>query len=55
MASRAVWLGNDETHYTRKWEDKDINDLKSIIELTLHWIESEIRTQKLLEDMPEFR
>lgn len=54
-ASRAVWLGNDETHYTRKWEDKDINDLKSIIELTLHWIESEIRTQKLLEDMPEFR
>ncbi|BFL31631.1 MULTISPECIES: DUF4145 domain-containing protein [Bacteroidaceae] len=55
VASRAVWLGNDETHYTRKWEDKDINDLKSIIELTLHWIESEIRTQKLLEDMPEFR
>ena len=30
-------------------------NLKSIIELTLHWIESEIRTQKLLEDMPEFR
>lgn len=55
VASRAVWLGNDETHYTRKWENKDINDLKSIIELTLHWIESEIRTQKLLEDMPEFR
>ena len=55
VASRAVWLGNDETHYTRKWEDKDINDLKSIIELTPHWIESEIRTQKLLEDMPEFR
>jgi hypothetical protein len=55
VASRAVWLGNDETHYTRKWEDKDINDLKSIIELTLHWIESEIRTQKLLEDMPGFR
>ena len=27
-------------------EDKDINDLKSIIELTLHWIESEIRNAK---------
>ena len=48
-------LYSDEIYYTRKWEDKDINDLKSIIELTLHWIESEIRTQKLLEDMPEFR
>ncbi|MNJ49179.1 hypothetical protein D3C77_443970 [compost metagenome] len=26
-AERAAWLGNDETHYVRKWEDKDITDL----------------------------
>lgn len=25
VAERAVWLGNDETHYVRKWEDKDLN------------------------------
>jgi hypothetical protein len=50
-AKRAVWIGNDETHYKRKWEDKDIGDLKSIIELTLYWIASEIKTQQLLADM----
>lgn len=55
VSARAVWLGNDETHYTRKWENKDVNDLKALISLTLHWIESEIQTKKLLEDMTEFR
>lgn len=39
IASRATWLGNDETHYVRKWIDKDINDLKTLIELTIRWIE----------------
>lgn len=27
-AKRAVWLGNDQTHYIKKWEDKDLLDLK---------------------------
>ena len=51
-AKRGAWLGNDETHYVRKWEDKDINDLKGVIKLTLHWIEHEILTANLLKDMP---
>jgi hypothetical protein len=33
VASRAAWLGNDETHYSRKWEDKDLQDLKRLISL----------------------
>lgn len=53
VAKRATWLGNDETHYVRKWEDKDVKDLVSLIELTIRWIESEIETKKLLESMPE--
>lgn len=55
VAKRATWLGNDETHYTRKWEDKDISHLKKLIDLCLHWIEAEIETKKMLEDMPESR
>jgi hypothetical protein len=51
-AERAAWLGNDETHYARKWEDKDLNDLKRLIDLTVHWIEMEEMTKKALEDMP---
>lgn len=50
-ASRASWLGNDETHYVRKWENKDINDLKILIRLTTNWIESSLLTAKYLLDM----
>lgn len=39
VASRAVWLGNDHTHYERKYTDKDINDLKRLIKLSVNWIE----------------
>ena len=55
VAKRAVWLGNDETHYTRKWEEKDVQDLKGLIRLTVRWIEQEKETAKLLMDMPEGR
>jgi hypothetical protein len=52
-ARRVVWLGNDETHYYRTWEDKDIKDMKILIDLTLHWIESEELTRKYEEDMTD--
>lgn len=37
-AKRAAWLGNDETHSLRKWEGKDVKDLKTLIDLTVHWM-----------------
>lgn len=52
VSKRAVWLGNDETHYIRKWDGKDVNDLKMLIDLTLYWIDSEELTLKLEQDMP---
>lgn len=52
VAARATWIGNDETHYVRKWEDKDIKDLIGMIDLTIRWIESEVETKRLLEEMP---
>lgn len=53
VAKRATWLGNDETHYERKWQEKDITDLKRMIDLTLHWIEVEKLTEESLQSMPE--
>jgi hypothetical protein len=53
VASRAAWLGNDETHYLRTWEDKDLSDLKTLIDLTVHWIEMEEMTKDVHVDMPE--
>lgn len=53
VAKRAVWLGNDETHYIRKWEGKNLEDLKKLIDLTIHWIEMEALTKSFETDMPE--
>lgn len=50
---RAVWIGNDETHYVRKWEDKEIKDLKRLIDLTINWILTEEKTKEYLNDMPK--
>ncbi|WP_375320600.1 hypothetical protein [Aliivibrio logei] len=50
-ATRAVWLGNDETHYQRKWQDKDIGDLKLLIKLVVHWVVSSLMTQEYMQSM----
>lgn len=50
-AKRAAWLGNDETHYTRKWETKDVNDLKLLVRLTTNWIDNHILTKKYISEM----
>jgi hypothetical protein len=52
IAMRATWLGNDETHYQRRWIDKDLTDLKRLIDLVLHWIEAEHLTKEALASMP---
>lgn len=52
-AKRATWLGNDETHYVRKWEDKDVSDLKLLIHLTVNWIDNVLLTQKYIGEMDE--
>jgi hypothetical protein len=53
IAKRATWLGNDETHYIRKWESKDVSHLKILIDLCINWIDTDIETKKILEDMPD--
>jgi hypothetical protein len=50
-AKRATWIGNDETHYVRKWGDKDIEDLKTLIQLTVGWINNSVLTKQYLGDM----
>jgi len=53
VAKRALWIGNDETHYLRKWEEKDINDLITLIDLTIRWIEIEHLSSEYNKEMPE--
>jgi hypothetical protein len=52
-AQRAAWLGNDETHYSRKWEELGLKELKDLIQMTVAWIELEERTDHFERQMPK--
>lgn len=45
-AKAATWIGNDETHYTRKWDNKDISDLKKFLESCYLWIAADLHADE---------
>lgn len=53
VSKRVTWLGNDQTHYVKKWAKKDLTDLKALIRLTLHWIGAEELTKTIKVEMAE--
>lgn len=50
-AELAAWLGNDEIHYVRKWQERDIEDLKRLVTLTANWIENTMLTKSYVGEM----
>jgi len=55
VAKRALWLGNDETHYLKKWTDHDVSDLVTLIKLTANWIEIDHLSKAYVDGMPDPR
>lgn len=53
VAKRSLWLGNDETHYLRKWTDHDVSDLVTLIKLTANSIEIDHLSKSYVESMPD--
>ena len=53
LAERAVWIGNDETHYVKKHEALDIDVMKKFIKAILTYIESELSFNEALSIEPE--
>ena len=53
VAKRAAWLGNDETHYLRKWTDKDLQDLKNLVRMTVSWVDLVVTSKQYVDSMPE--
>lgn len=51
VAERAAWLGNDETHYLRKWDDRDLDDLIDLIDSVGDWILIHLKTERLKTSM----
>lgn len=50
-AKRAAWLGNDETHYLRKWTNQDVSDLKSLIVITANYIDMVLESERYMREM----
>ncbi len=50
VAEGASWMGNDETHFEKRWHEKDVEDLKEAIQLAVNWIDSTLRTRMLKAD-----
>ncbi|ELV8773045.1 DUF4145 domain-containing protein [Vibrio harveyi] len=53
VGKRALWLGNDETHYLKKWANHDLTDLITLIRLAINWVEIERLSASYEENMPE--
>ena len=48
LAERSAWLGNDETHYTKKHEGYSYKDIKSFLEALVAFILYEKTVEKAL-------
>ncbi|MFT8476620.1 MAG: hypothetical protein ABF682_04345 [Liquorilactobacillus sp.] len=46
LAQAAVWIGNDETHFTRTHEDKDLRDMKSFLEAAALFISANLKADE---------
>lgn len=53
VAKKATWLGNDESHYVKKFESEDLTAMKRFISAVIHWVEMELITDKELRDQSE--
>lgn len=46
LAQRAAWIGNDFTHYDRRFNEYEIADLKRFIDVVVFWVEAEMTTDE---------
>jgi hypothetical protein len=54
-AKRAAWLGNDETHYERLFKDKNLEDLKKLLTIAMHGIDSRLLADDYVKTMSSKR
>lgn len=53
VSNKVSWLGSEENIFTRKWDSKDINELKKFIEVTSSYITANIRLKKYMDKLNE--
>jgi hypothetical protein len=47
-AGQMAWLESSDLEYVRTWQDKDIEDLKTLVEMTIAWVRSGVLRDKFL-------
>lgn len=52
LAQAATWIGNDETHYVKRHDDKDISDMKQFIKSAALFISADL-TADMAQDFVE--
>lgn len=45
-AQRCAWLGNDQTHYVKRFAELDLQVLKRFIDAVVYWIQMELVTEE---------
>ena len=53
FVKRIAWLGNDETHYSRRWEEHDIRDLTRALQAFVRLVDDRLFQAQLLESMTD--
>ncbi|MCI8332645.1 MAG: DUF4145 domain-containing protein [Clostridiales bacterium] len=53
LAIKSAWIGNDQTHYFKKHENRDIIDLKNFIEAVAYYISMELTVEDAQSIQPE--
>lgn len=53
LAERSAWLGNDEAHYIKKHNDRDVSDMKSFIEACVYFISMTLVTEDAAAMVPK--
>ena len=52
LAERSAWIGNDEAHYIRKQESRDVSDMKSFIQAIVYFIGMVLITEDAASMVP---
>ena len=45
LVEKAIWIDNNETYYVRQYEDKDIADMKKLIDVLIYFISMVLITE----------
>lgn len=49
LLAHTAWVGNEFCHYFRKWESKEVADLKEMIQIIVEWVDTKEKLIQLEE------